>query len=783
MADHCTLEASRALARALTPSDDREEVLRRQRLTAEGKRLRRIKPRFTINAPGDPTLLVQSAARGGRLTASELLDVLGFARAARHTRNHVIPLGDRIPTLTAIAKRIGDFTPLIDALDGAIGARGEILDSASPELSERRRAIQVAHARLHDRMERLLRQAVSRGLAQEPIMTERDGRYVVPIKADAKRYFPGIVHGVSSSGATLFIEPIGAVELGNAWREARAREEQEVEKILRRLSAAVGEEASPICQATAAMGEIDFALAKADLAADLDAPLPHEGLADDEAADWIGEAPGELRLEAARHPLLSGDIVPISLSAGADHRGVLITGPNTGGKTVALKTTGLLTLMALAGLPIPAELGSRIPVYTTVAADIGDEQSIEQSLSTFSSHMRNIIRILESADMRALVLLDELGAGTDPTEGAALGRALLTHLLTLGATFVATTHHGELKLFAHETPGVINASVEFDDETLSPTYRLSLGLPGRSNAIAIAERLGLPPAVLDDARAVYAPGEQSVERLLTELQRERNAAADARSAEEFARREAEEIRRHLRRRLDEVESERDRVLARTEAEMERELTAMRSGIRDAEKRLAAARKVEVQAAQAEAAAGRARLTSIRRERAAITEKRAAADPATRGAPVDPSAIRAGQIVRLRGVPQPGEALGTLDEDGTIAVQLGALRTRVRADQIIAIGGRDTRPGAVRISTGAVDPGSRIEVRGRTLDEAIPTVESFVDQAFRAGLERIEVVHGKGTGTLRRAVRDLLRRHPLVTKYAPAERNEGGEGVTIAHLAI
>ena len=235
----------------------------------------------------------------------------------------------------------------------------------------------------------------------------------------------------------------------------------------------------------------------------------------------------------------------------------MITGPNTGGKTVALKTTGLLTLMALAGLPIPAELGSRIPVYTTVAADIGDEQSIEQSLSTFSSHMRNIIRILESADMRALVLLDELGAGTDPTEGAALGRALLTHLLTLGATIVATTHHGELKLFAHETPGVINASVEFDDETLSPTYRLSLGLPGRSNAIAIAERLGLPPAVLDDARAVYAPGEQSVERLLTELQRERNAAADARSAEEFARREAEEIRRHLRRRLDEVESERE----------------------------------------------------------------------------------------------------------------------------------------------------------------------------------------------------------------------------------
>jgi len=726
---------------------------------------------------------VQSAARGGQLAATDLLDVLGFLRAARRTRNHVIPLSDRIPTLAAIAKRIGEFGPLIDELERTIDPRGEILDGASPDLPDLRRAIHIAHDRLHNRMEHWLNQAVSRGLAQEPIMTERDGRYVIPIKVDAKRRFPGIVHDVSSSGATLFIEPLGAVELGNGWREARVREEREIERILRRLSAAVGGYAGQIRQSIGALGETDLALAKADLATALDAALPHEGLADSEAANWIIDAPGELRLETARHPLLTGDVVPISLSVGADYRGILITGPNTGGKTVALKTAGLLTLMALAGLPVPAELGSRIPVYSAIAADIGDEQSIEQSLSTFSSHMRNIIRVLDSSDARTLVLLDELGAGTDPTEGAVLGRAILKHLLDLGATFIATTHHSELKLFAHETAGVINASVEFDHETLSPTYHLSLGLPGRSNAIAIAQRLGLPKAVLADARAAYAPNEQSVEQLLADLQRERSAADDARSAEEFARREAEEIRDQLRRRLDEVETERDRILARTEAEMERDLATLRDGIHDAEKRLASGRKAEVEAAQANATAARAQLDAVREERLRVAEKRAAAAPKVNSGPVDPAAIRMGHTVQLRGIPQPGEALSALDADGMITVQLGALRTRVRGDQVVAVGGRDRRPGAVRVSVGPIDAGSRIEVRGRTLDEALPAVEGFLDQAFRAGLDRVEIVHGKGTGTLRQAVRELLRRHVLVTKYAPGERHEGGEGVTIAHLAI
>ena len=775
LAEHCTSPMGRELAGTLVPSDDVDEVLRRQRLTAEGKRLRRIKPSFALGGAADITPLAHSAARGAQLPASELLEALSFLRSARHTRHHIIPLADQVPALAAVAQRIGEFGPLIAEIDRALSPRGEILDTASPTLSVLRRDVQVAHDRLLDRVQRILNQTLARGYAQESIITERDGRYVIPIKVDSRSHVPGVVHDLSSSGATAFVEPLGAVELGNGWREARLLEEREVERVLRRLSGLLGAEAGAIVASVRALAEIDLTLAKADFAAAIDAPLPAEG----ENQAWIVEAPSELRLQSARHPLLTGEVVPISLVAGGEQRGVLITGPNTGGKTVALKSVGLLTLMAQAGLPVPAEAGTQIPVYATIAADIGDEQSIEQSLSTFSSHMRNIIRILEAAGPQSLVLLDELGAGTDPSEGSALGRAILKQLLGLGATFVATTHHGELKIFAHETPGLINASVEFDHETLAPTYRLMLGLPGRSNAIAIAERLGLPAPVLADARAAYTPGEQSMERLLEELQRDRSATGDARSAEEFARHEAESIRDQLRQRLDRLDAERDEVLAKTQMEMERQLGALRQSIRAAEKRLASGRKAEIEQARERAAGAQRRLERVRRERRQPQSHRRPT-PQER---LDPASIRPGAVVHLRGLEQPGEALTAVDADGMLAVQLGSLRTRVRSDQVERLGQREERRGDVRYAVSIADPGSRIEVRGQTLDEALPTVERFLDQAFRAGLSRVEVVHGKGTGTLREAVRQLLGSHPLVGRYTPASQEEGGEGVTIVHLAL
>ena len=758
---------------------------RRQRLTAEGTALRTLKPNFSLGAMGHVEPWVETAARGGVLPAPDLVSVAGFLGRARTIRNHLVPMARELPGLAHMAQRIGEFGALIDAIEAAITPRGEFRDDASPDLPGLRRASREAHDRLLAQMERILSRAIAKGIAQDAIITERDGRYVIPIKAESRGQIRSVVHDVSSSGATVFVEPLAVVEMGNAWREARLAEERELERILRRLSNAIGEEAGPIEASLGAIAEIDIVVARAALGAAMDASLPAAG---DETIGWVTEAPSELRLQTARHPLLTGDVVPISLVLGGEHRGVLITGPNTGGKTVALKTAGLLALMAQAGLPVPAEPGSRFPVYEGIYADIGDEQSIEQSLSTFSSHMTNIIRILNEAGPHSLVLLDELGAGTDPNEGSALGRAILLHLIRADASVMATTHHGELKVFAHEETALQNASVDFDPETLAPTYKLRLGLPGRSNAIAIARRLGMPESVLRDAESGVGRDDASVEGLLADLQRELAAASDARAAEEFARREAEEIREALGQRREELEAQREGMMARTELEMETELAALRRAMRTAEKQLAKDRRPDLEAARREAEEGERRLQEVRRKRSAARRRRAGRE---RAAPVDPASIRAGDQVYLEGVEQAGHALGAVDEDGTLEVQLGALRSRVRVEQVERTA-RDGSPvpasglpegGAVHYDLAPVDAESRLEVRGHTVDEAIPALESFLDQAYRAGLQRLELVHGKGTGTLRTAVRELLRKHPLVSSFEGAEQREGGEGVTIVRMAV
>ena len=534
------------------------------------------------------------------------------------------------------------------------------------------------------------------------------------------------------------------------------------------------------------------------MAEELDAPLPTEN----DSLNWLGDEGSDLILHSARHPLLSGDVVPISTTLTAEARCVLITGPNTGGKTVALKTVGLLCLMAQAGLPVPAETGTRIPVFENVFADIGDEQSIEQSLSTFSAHMTNIVRILAAAGPKTLVLLDELGAGTDPTEGAALARSLLQDLLDQDSMVVATTHHGELKVFAHATDGVVNASAEFDTVTLQPTYRLLMGTPGRSNALAIAQRLGMPERVLARARDAAPSETASMEHLLGELQRERDTIADQVRAERIAREEAEEIRTNLAERRDAIESERDAVLAKAERAMEDELAAfrrtMRASLKELEKQRSRDQAEELADRRAEE--GRDRLQRVRRERSKRRRQHTAAT--TKEAALQPDRLSAGDFIYLRGLPEPGEVL-TAVEDGALDVQLGALRTRVRVEQVERLapsraqstanassGARSANTGRPLRGMGAtvsnmpkppVDPGSKIDLRGRVTDEALPMVDSFLDVAYRAGQNRLEVVHGKGTGALRRAVREMLRKHPLVTTFESAEPKQGGDGVTIVTL--
>ena len=793
LADLCGSPGGRELALELTPSTDIDEVRRRLAATAEAIALDRLKPHFRMGQAPELSAQLLAASRGAVLPTADILDVAILLRTARHTRNQIGPLGRELPQLARVAQRIADFSPLIREIEATIDERGEVPDHASPALADARAQMRSVQDRLERQIERTLRHAVSEGIAQESLITERDGRYVIPIKAELRGAMPAVVHDVSASGATLFVEPLAVVELGNRLREARREEQREVERILRALCESIGAESGAIRAAVRCLAQIDLAQAKARLSAALDAPLPAEG----DSLNWIGGGgDDDLILHSARHPLLTGDVVPISTALTADARCVLITGPNTGGKTVALKTVGLLCLMAQAGLPVPAETGTRLPVLSDIFADIGDEQSIEQSLSTFSAHMTNIVRIIESAGSRTLVLLDELGAGTDPAEGASLARSLLQELLDLDCMVVATTHHGELKVFAHAADGIVNASAEFDAVSLQPTYRLLMGTPGRSNALAIAQRLGMPERILDRARASAPSETASMEQLLGELQRERDAIADQVRAERIAREEAEEIRASLAERRDAIEAERDAVISRAERAMEDELADFRRNIRAGLKELDKQRSRDQAESLAERRAddGRERLQRVRRERASHRRRRNPAPSAERS--FQPERLSAGDFVYLRGLPEPGEVL-TAVEDGALDVQLGALRTRVRVEQIERLAPRGVRASAGQAdanrplrgmhATAAslpkppVDPGSKIDLRGQITDDALPIVDSFLDVAYRAGQQRLEVVHGKGTGALRRAVRDLLRSHPLVTSFESAEPKQGGDGVTIVNL--
>ncbi len=784
LAEHCATPAGRELALALTPSADSDEVRRRLSATAEARTLARVKPNFYIGQAPDVAGSLLAASRGSVLPAIDILEIKVLLRSARHTRNHLAPLTRELPQLGRVAQRIADFSPLIREIEDTIDERGEVPDRASPRLAEARAEVRTMQSRLEQQLERILRRAVGEGVAQEALVTERDGRYVIPVKAEARGALPSVVHDVSASGATLFVEPLAVVELGNRLREAQREEQREIERILRELCKAIGAEAGAIRAAVRCLAEIDLARAKALFGGALDAPLPSEN----DALNWVGADAAELILHSARHPLLSGEVVPISLALTPDARCVLITGPNTGGKTVALKTVGLLCLMAQAGLPVPAERGTQLPIFADIFADIGDEQSIEQSLSTFSAHMTNIIRILREASPHTLVLLDELGAGTDPAEGSALARALLEQLLEQDAAVVATTHHGELKIFAHSTPGIVNASAEFDSESLQPTYRLLMGMPGRSNALAIAERLGMPPEVLSRARTDASADAASIEQLLGELQHERDALADARRAEEVARAEAEEIRKNLSERRDAIETEREAMLARTERIMEDELAALRRASRDALKELSRQRSREQAEALAEHRADEARdrLQRVRRERSRRRRRRTSD---ASGQAFDPERLAAGDFIYLRGIAEPGEVLSKID-DGSLEVRLGSLRTRVRTEQVERLAPREqanprtasrARSERVQMPKPPIDPGSKIDVRGHTTDEASTMVDSFLDLAYRAGQSRLEVVHGKGTGALRKAIRELLQGHPQVASYQSAEPKAGGEGVTVVQL--
>ena len=784
----CYSEQGRALAAALVPSSDYAEVLHRQRLTADTRRLIELKPNLSLTDVHDIGGIVQAAALGRQLEPQELLDVKTTLDAARIAHDAVDKVRVYMAFLSEVADRIGDFREVASEIGRCIDAKGEVLDSASPALATLRKESRIAHERLTSRLQQVLNS--HRTTLQEPIITLRDGRYVVPVKAELRSQLPGIVHNVSASGATVFLEPLETVEMGNKWRELLAGEEREIARIMRALSALVGARADEIAEALAALAEIDLLVAKVRYGESIGATdLPH----DDQEQRWLQEEPGSLYLQNARHPLLTGDVVPVSLwlgEGGPSSREaeteepftvLLITGPNTGGKTVALKTAGLLALMAQAGLPVAAEKDSRLPVFDAVFADIGDEQSIEQSLSTFSSHMSNIITILRRATHRSLVLMDELAAGTDPVEGSALAQAILSYLLRLGCLTVATTHHGELKAFAHSTSGVRNASVEFDAESLRPTFRLHIGLPGQSNALAIAERLGMPEDVLAEARTGISPERLQIEAMIGDLHRHRELAEAASVEQRSAADEARTARDRVTKELKSLEANRNRLIEETRKEMETELQQTRAKLREALKEVQRAERLSV-FERAKVVESAAMETEEVAEAVAKVQKR---ERRKRTGPLP--AIEPGDRIFLHDVPTPGEAITEPDASGDLEVKLGALRARVNVKQIAeVVKETEDRGQEARTYEPSLEMTPRaapeLDLRGLSVDEALLLIDQRLDEAVRSGLRELRIIHGKGTGTLRRAVREMLRKHTLVAGQAPAERREGGDGVTVVELA-
>ena len=776
LARHTAFSAGREAALALRPVSDRETVVRRQRETAEAVQLDRIGADVPLGGAHDVRALARGAERGQALSASEMMQVAATVRASQQVQRALARLSSEAPLLATVAGRIAALGPVRIVIEEALDDRGEVIDSASPELRTIRRERGEVHERLQQRMQAMLNSPAIRAALQDAIVTLRDGRYVLPVRSEARGAVRGVVHDSSASGATIFVEPMAVVDLGNRWRELQAQERHEVDRILREISAAIGAAADDLLDAVERLAQLDVALAKARLAKALDArALAQPGL----DQPWLVDAPSELRLVEARHPLLGGEVVPVTIAVGDGYRALLITGPNTGGKTVALKTAGLLCAMALAGLPVPAQEGTHVPVYEQLFADIGDEQSIEQSLSTFSGHITAIVDIIERAGPRSLVLLDELGAGTDPAEGGALAIAIVDRLVAAGAALIATTHHAELKLYAHQNEAVMNASVEFDVETLSPTYHLRIGLPGQSNALAIAAGLGMPPDVVEQAQAGVSTDEREMESLLGELRSQLTAAEERAEHAAADRDEAERVRTDLERQLRELVAESDQMREQARERVHAE-------VRDAERLLDRMRR-RVEAARLEQAAAdleRAREAAAALEPDVDDRERPPREqpPAVTVAPPAPDVeLRTGLAVWLRGIPSPGEVLTEPDESGEFDVQLGALRTRARVQQVERVDERS--PAEVPAGTPPPPPpmADEIEVRGQRVDEALPAVEQYLDRAARAGHSRVRLIHGRGTGTLRRAVRELLEHHPLVSRFETADRGEGGEGVTVAFL--
>ena len=761
----------REAALALQPSVNAEEVRRRLQETNDAARLMTLRGSPSFSGVRDIRPALDRARLGGILNGRELLDIAGVARCARLCKAYIAEDKTEKTSIDSLFHALRANKFLEERITTALPAEDEVADSASQDLADIRRKMRAASARAREALNKILSSPSYAKALQEPIITMRSDRYVLPVRADHKSAVPGLVHDISASGMTLFIEPMAAVKANNELRELAAREKLEIERILGELSAACAEYADDFSEDCVLLVRLDLILAKARLSFKMDA-VP------------AGSTERGIVLRRARHPLLDpAKAVPIDLTLGEDFDTLVITGPNTGGKTVALKTIGLLAAMNQCGLHIPAADGSALPVFNHILADIGDEQSIEQSLSTFSAHMKNIVQILDACEDRSLVLFDELGAGTDPTEGAALAISIIEYVRRCGAITAATTHYAELKIYATNEPGVQNASCEFDVETLRPTYRLLVGVPGKSNAFAISGRLGLPESIIRDAEGRIGTESRSFEATIEKLEQTRLAMERDRTEAERLRKKAEEeekkasmLRAELSVRLEkaEVKARRDaqRILdeARETADgVYAELDEMRRRINDEQE------TEEI---------NRARTELRRRLNEHEARLRAPEETLPQEEKKSARPLRAGDTVQIKTMGVRAQVL-SVSKDGTVSLKAGIMTVTAKEDELLLL--EEAKP--LKQETAPVQgTGSRlmhvpteIDLRGMESIEAVLTAERYLDSAAMAKLKTVTIIHGKGTGALRDAVRKMLKTNKLVKSWRQGLYGEGEAGVTVVEL--
>ena len=769
LADHASSPAAKERCLAVRPLDDAEDIRLLQAQTSAACKLITLKGSPSFGGIVDVGASLSRADRGGCLSPEELLRVATVLKAARTAKEYAE--GDAVESGLDIFFR--QLTPnkfFEERIFTSILSKDEIADAASSELASIRRKIRQQSSKIRESLQKIITSPTYAKILQEPIVTIRSDRFVVPVKAECKSQLPGLVHDVSSSGSTFFIEPMSAVNGNNELRELFVAERKEIERILAELSAEAAARQESINLNYEMLVTLDCIFARAKLSFAMHGIEP------------VIRTDGKLELKCARHPLIDAKkVVPVSLSLGVDFDTMVITGPNTGGKTVTLKTIGLLTLMAECGLHIPADDGSSIAIFETVLADIGDEQSIEQSLSTFSSHMRNIVEILQACDRDSLILFDELCAGTDPAEGAALAIALIEFCRKCGAKVATTTHYAELKLYAMRTAGVINASCEFNVETLQPTYRLLIGIPGKSNAFAISRRLGLDEKIIEDAHSMVSQNDVNFEDVLTQLEQQRQQMEQAKAEAERLRMETEKQKEKSDEYYAQIKAERDKAVQQARKEAQYIIEDARRTANNVYEELKQLRKQAKDGAFVEGSNEKqaALRRSLNEAEGKLREKQE-----VRQRPAASRAIRVGDTVELLKFGSKATVLA-INKDGSYQLQAGIMKVNAKPDEVYLLENetqakaKKLMEGKVRDLKSAAQP--ELDIRGMAVDEALPVLDNFLDAAYMGNLPNARIIHGKGTGVLRKAVQDELRRCKYVKSFRLGVYGEGEDGVTIAEF--